>query len=63
MVFWPIVIFLLGLVGLIHEITYFTSGIPIFEQFFGEMTSIIIMLVALGMFYSLHRHRKQEKTE
>ncbi len=61
MLFWSIILFLLGLVGLIHQITKFASGIPIFADFFGELTSILVMLIALGMLYSIYRHKRQEK--
>jgi len=57
MVFWTIVVFILGLVGLLHEIFLVNYSIPIF----GEATSVCLLLVALGMFYTHHREAKSSK--
>lgn len=57
MVFWMIVVFLLGLIGLVHEIFLVNYSIPIF----GEATSVCIMLVALGMFYTYHKECGKKK--
>lgn len=57
MVFWTIVVFILGLVGLIHEILLVNYSVPIF----GEATSVCLLLVALGMFYTHHREKKSQK--
>ncbi len=61
MVYWFIVVFLLGFVGLLHEIFLIEYNIPVFA----EATSVVIMLVAMGMAYAHHREieelKKKEK--
>jgi small neutral amino acid transporter SnatA (MarC family) len=52
MLFWPIVVFLFGLIGLLEECSVFTFEIPLF----GEAASIVLMLIALGMLYTAYRH-------
>ena len=56
---WALVVFLMGIVGLIHETTMITRGIPIF----GQATSVVLMLVALGMCYTAHRRDKENSEE
>lgn len=56
MVFWAIIVFLLGVVGLFHEITEINFGVPIFA----EAISIVLMLVSLGMLYTALRQNKKE---
>ena len=57
MVFWTIVVFVLGLLGLLHEIWLVQYDIP----FFAEGTAVAIMLVSLGMLYALLKrsHKKE----
>ncbi len=57
MIFWMIVVFVMGIIGLIHEIFLVSFNVPVF----GEATSICLMLIALGMFYTYRRENK--KTE
>jgi len=57
MLFWIIVVFLLGLIGLVHEAFLITFGVPLFA----EATSVCIMLVALGMLLSYHKQQKDDK--
>ncbi len=57
MIFWAIVVFVLGILGLVHEMTMITRGIPIF----GESISIVMMLVALGMLSTLKHQKNKEK--
>ncbi len=54
--FWAIVVFIIGIVGLLHECFLLSRGIPLFE----EATSVVLMLVALGGLLSLHKkHAKK----
>ncbi len=57
MLFWIIVVFLLGLIGLVHEAFLINFGIPLFA----EATSVCLMLVALGMLLSFHKQQKVKK--
>jgi hypothetical protein len=57
MIFWAIIVFVLGILGLVHEMTMITRGIPIF----GEAISIVMMLVALGMLSTLKHQKNKEK--
>lgn len=57
MLFWIIVVFLLGLIGLVHEAFLINYGIPLFA----EATSVCLMLVALGMLLSYHKQQKVKK--
>lgn len=55
MLIWVIIVFLLGLVGLLSDVTEIQRSIPII----GYGTSVAIMLIALGMAYRLiHYHRE-----
>ncbi len=58
MVFWTVIIFIIGLLGLVHEAFLINYSIPLF----GEATSVCIMLVALGMFCSLKKEGSKVKT-
>ena len=53
MIFWAIVVFVLGLVGILHECCMVWGDIPIF----GEATSVVLMLVALGMLFSSRKKK------
>ena len=55
MILWTIVVFALGLFGLLHEVWLIEYSIPILA----EATSVAIMLIALGMFYSQLKHSKK----
>jgi len=57
MFYWFIVVFFLGFVGLLHEIFLINYNIPVLA----EATSVIIMLVALGMAYTYTREKKHHK--
>lgn len=57
MIAWCIVVFILGLVGLLHEVFLLEYNIPIFA----EATSVCIMLVAVGMMYAQHREQQKLK--
>jgi hypothetical protein len=54
MLFWIIVVFFLGLLGLVHEAFLINYGIPLFA----EATSVCLMLVALGMLFSYNKQCK-----
>ena len=57
MTFWAIIVFILGVIGLIHEYSLASMGIP----FYGEATSVCLMLASLGMFYTAWREKKKKK--
>lgn len=57
MVFWTIVVFILGIIGVVHEVFLVNYSIPIF----GEATSVCLLLVALGMFYTHHKELKSKQ--
>ena len=57
MIFWTIIVFLLGLFGLLHEIWLVEYGVPMFNT----PISVAIMLIALGMFYSQIKHKKDSE--
>ncbi|GEM_PF-1422276 len=54
MIFWVIIVFILGLVGLVHEIFLIEYNVP----FLAEATSVAIMLISLGMAYRLVRYHR-----
>jgi hypothetical protein len=55
MIIWTIVVFFLGLFGLLHEVWLVSHLEPILAI----GTSVAIMLIALGMFYSQLKHKKK----
>jgi len=57
MLFWVIVVFFLGLVGLISDITEVQQSVPII----GYGVSVAVMLIALGMAYRLIRYHREGK--
>ncbi len=57
MIFWTIVVFITGLLGLVHEAWLINYKLP----FFAEATSVSIMLIALGMLYSQLRSQTKKK--
>jgi len=60
MLFWVIIVFLLGLAGLLSDVTEIQRNVPII----GYGTSVAIMLIALGMAYRLvHYHREGKVNE
>lgn len=57
MIVWTIIVFALGLFGLLHEIWLVEHHEPILAI----GTAVAIMLIALGMFYAQLRNRSKEK--